>query len=85
MLTLTENASNAVTTIVGQAAGDSADAGLRIAEDPASVSLGLAVVESPLPGDEVVEESGARVFLDEYLPEVARQTPLTSRGRFDRE
>jgi DNA-binding CsgD family transcriptional regulator len=25
----------------------------------------------------------ARVFLDEYLPEVARQTPLTSRGRFD--
>ncbi|MGH2887358.1 MAG: response regulator transcription factor [Solirubrobacteraceae bacterium] len=26
----------------------------------------------------------ARVFLDEYLPEVARQTPLTSRGRFDR-
>jgi DNA-binding CsgD family transcriptional regulator len=27
----------------------------------------------------------ARVFVDEYLPEVARQTPLTSRGRFDRE
>jgi DNA-binding CsgD family transcriptional regulator len=27
----------------------------------------------------------ARVFLDEYLPEVARQTPLTSRGRFDRD
>ena len=27
----------------------------------------------------------ARVFLEEYLPEVARQTPLTSRGRFDRE
>jgi DNA-binding CsgD family transcriptional regulator len=26
----------------------------------------------------------ARVFLDEYLPEMARQTPLTSRGRFDR-
>ena len=26
----------------------------------------------------------ARVFLDEYLPEVAQQTPLTSRGRFDR-
>jgi DNA-binding CsgD family transcriptional regulator len=26
----------------------------------------------------------ARVFLDEYLPEVVRQTPLTSKGRFDR-
>jgi hypothetical protein len=29
------------------------------------------------------QELVARVFLDEYLPEVARQTPLTSRGRFD--
>jgi DNA-binding CsgD family transcriptional regulator len=27
----------------------------------------------------------ARVFLEEYLPDVARQTPLTSRGRFDRD
>lgn len=26
----------------------------------------------------------ARIFLDEYLPEVAQRTPLTSRGRFDR-
>jgi hypothetical protein len=24
------------------------------------------------------------VFLDEYLPEVDQNTPLTSRGRFDR-
>jgi hypothetical protein len=31
------------------------------------------------------QELVARVFLDEYLPEVARQTPLASRGRFDRE
>jgi hypothetical protein len=31
------------------------------------------------------QELVARVFLDEYFPEVARQTPLTSRGRFDRE
>jgi DNA-binding CsgD family transcriptional regulator len=31
------------------------------------------------------QELVARVFLDEYLPDVARQTPLTSRGRFDRE
>jgi DNA-binding CsgD family transcriptional regulator len=29
------------------------------------------------------QELVARVFLDEYLPEVVRQTPLTSRGRFD--
>jgi DNA-binding CsgD family transcriptional regulator len=31
------------------------------------------------------QELVARVFLDEYLPEVARQTPLTSRGRFARQ
>ena len=30
------------------------------------------------------QELVARVFLDEYLPEVAQSTPLTSRGRFDR-
>ena len=30
------------------------------------------------------QELVARIFLDEYLPEVAQSTPLTSRGRFDR-
>jgi DNA-binding CsgD family transcriptional regulator len=29
------------------------------------------------------QELIARVFLDEYLPEVMRRTPLTSRGRFE--
>jgi len=29
------------------------------------------------------QELVARVFLDEYLPEVAQSTPLTSRGGFD--
>jgi DNA-binding CsgD family transcriptional regulator len=29
------------------------------------------------------QELVARVFLDEYLPEVERQTPLTSHGRFE--
>ena len=69
MLTLTENASNAVTTIVSQAAG-TPDAGLRIAEDPGTANLGLVVVESPQPGDEVVEDSGARVFLDDKAAQV---------------
>jgi DNA-binding CsgD family transcriptional regulator len=31
------------------------------------------------------QELVARVFLDEYLPEVIQQTPLTSHGRFDRD
>jgi Fe-S cluster assembly iron-binding protein IscA len=68
VLTLTENACNAVTTIVGQAVA-APGAGLRIAEDPASSSLGLFVVDAPQPGDEVVEETGARVFLDDKAVE----------------
>jgi DNA-binding CsgD family transcriptional regulator len=31
------------------------------------------------------QELVARVFLDEYLPEVVQRTPLTSRGCFDRD
>jgi DNA-binding CsgD family transcriptional regulator len=31
------------------------------------------------------QELVARVFLDEYLPEVVERTPLTSHGRFDRD
>ncbi len=31
------------------------------------------------------QELVARVFLDEYLPEVAQRAPLTSHGRFDRD
>ncbi|HSV37814.1 MAG TPA: Fe-S cluster assembly protein HesB [Nocardioidaceae bacterium] len=69
MLTLTENASNAVTTIVNQAV-PTPGAGLRIAEDPASANLGLIVAERPEPGDAVVEDSGARVFLDDKALEV---------------
>ena len=69
MLTLTENATNAVSTIVGQASGGP-DGGLRIAAEPNSSDLGLMVAETPQPGDEVVEESGARVFLDDTAKSV---------------
>jgi hypothetical protein len=29
------------------------------------------------------QEPVARVFLDEYMPEIVQRTPLTSHGRFD--
>jgi Fe-S cluster assembly iron-binding protein IscA len=64
VLTLTENACNAVSSIVGQAA-TAPGAGLRIAEDGSSSNLGLVVAEAPQPGDEIVEDAGARVFLDD--------------------
>lgn len=65
MLTLTENANNVVKSIVEQASGTPA-AGLRISQDaPDSPALHVMPTEGPQPGDHVMEESGARVFLEE--------------------
>lgn len=65
VLTLTENANSVVKTIVDQAA-ESGDAGLRISQDaPDSPALHVMPTEAPQPGDQVLEEAGARVFLEE--------------------
>jgi Fe-S cluster assembly iron-binding protein IscA len=64
MLTLTENATDVVKTITQQTT-ESESAGLRISQQEADPnSLGLQPVESPQPGDQVLEAGGARVFLD---------------------
>jgi iron-sulfur cluster assembly protein len=68
VLTLTENANNVVKTIVDQAApnGQEGHAGLRISQDaPDSPALNVMPTEAPQPGDQVLEDSGARVFLEE--------------------
>jgi Fe-S cluster assembly iron-binding protein IscA len=64
MLTLTENAATAVKTIVERGA-DADTGGLRIhgAEDP-SAGFALSVAGGPESNDAVVDEAGARVFLD---------------------
>lgn len=65
MLTLTENASTVVKTIVDQS-GSAQEAGIRISQDtPDSPALNVITAEAPQPGDQVVEEDGARVFLEE--------------------
>ena len=65
MLTLTENASLIVKTITDQTT-DSGDAGLRFSQQGEDASaLAIAPVDAPEPGDEVVEDAGARVFLEE--------------------
>ena len=65
VLTLTENASTVVKTIVDQSA-PSDQAGLRISQDSEdSPALHVIATERPLPGDQVLEEDGARVFLEE--------------------
>lgn len=69
MLTLTENASTVVKTLVDQT-GSADEGGLRISQDaPDSPALHVIPSESPQPGDQVVEEDGARVFLEETAAE----------------
>ncbi|MCJ1707151.1 Fe-S cluster assembly protein HesB [Microbacterium sp. VKM Ac-2923] len=64
MLTLTEEATTAVKTITAQFP-DTAHSGIRIqgAGSPES-QFALSVVDAPEPEDAVVENAGARVFLD---------------------
>lgn len=64
MLTLTQNASTAVGSIIAERT-DAEEAGLRIFTAESGAGLDLALVEGPQPGDAVVEEGAARVFLDE--------------------
>ncbi|WP_136519046.1 MULTISPECIES: adhesin [Cellulomonas] len=62
MLTLTDNARTAVETLT-QRAGLPQEGGLRIAEQD-SGGFELALVAGPDPGDDVVTEGGAHVYVD---------------------
>ena len=65
MLTLTENASAVVNQIVSQE-GLGESAGLRITADEATQSnLQVSATQQAEPGDQVVEQAGASVYLDE--------------------
>ena len=65
VLTLTENANTVVKSIVDQS-GTGEQAGLRISQDePDSPALHVMPTQAPQPGDQVLEEAGARVFLEE--------------------
>jgi Fe-S cluster assembly iron-binding protein IscA len=65
MLRLTENASTIVKAVVDQSSTTD-DAGLRFSQEGANQgALTVATVEAAQPGDEVVEQGGATVFLDE--------------------
>jgi iron-sulfur cluster assembly protein len=65
MLTLTENASTIVKTLVDQNLS-SDDAGLRFSQEGTdSGGLTVTTAERAVPGDAVVEQDGAKVYLDE--------------------
>lgn len=64
MLTLTENASTIVNDIATQP-GLAPTAGLRItSENEADPTFEVTAAERPEPGDQTVEQSGAKVYLD---------------------
>ena len=70
MLALTENAVEAVQEILSSSEEAPELGGLRLAAEPAGtqMNLQLSVVALPAEDDEVIEEQGARLFLD---PEAA--------------
>jgi iron-sulfur cluster assembly protein len=70
LLALTDNAVEAVKTIVSSSDDPSETSGLRMVAEQAGAQMNLQLSVALLPGedDEVIEEHGARVFLE---PEAA--------------
>jgi iron-sulfur cluster assembly protein len=67
VLTLTSNAAEAVKTIAEASPELPNESGLRIQAEPTGegqVSFDLTMVESPDVADQVIEEAGARVFVE---------------------
>lgn len=84
MLTLTDEATEAIQGLVGSRPG----AGLRIfPESPMAngdeAQLGLSISDEPEPTDEVVEKSGAKVFLDQEVAPLVDGRTLDARPMGD--
>jgi Fe-S cluster assembly iron-binding protein IscA len=70
MLAMTDNAATAIRDITSSQDAPHG-AGLRIASDNSTTdSLTLTVVAEPALGDQVVDRSGARIFLDPHAAEL---------------
>lgn len=63
MLTLSPSAVQAVDTLLHSIPEANDDAGLRIGTDGES-HLTISIAAEPSPGDQVIEDGGARVFVD---------------------
>ena len=63
MLTLTDNAVTAIRSLTGREEVPDG-AGLRIATGAQAGSLTVGLAASPIEGDQVLDSSGARLFLD---------------------
>jgi iron-sulfur cluster assembly protein len=81
MLTITSNAAEAIRALV-ESTDSPDDGGIRISiaqQNGAQASLDLAIAPAPLDGDEVVEEEGAHVFLDEIAATALDDKSLDAR------
>jgi iron-sulfur cluster assembly protein len=76
MLTLTDNAVQAIRSLTSQPDSQT-DAGLRIMAGESDVApLQLSLAPNPMAGDEVVETEGARVFMEPAAAEVLSDKAL---------
>lgn len=66
MLTITENAQTLVRTLTEQAQITD-NGGVRLAPSQEPGQLEVSLAPEPAPGDQVVDHSGARVFVDRRL------------------
>ena len=75
MLTMTDNAVLVIRDLANQQ--DVAEAGgLRIAADTDAGSLSIELVEQPAQGDQVIDDQGARIFLDADAAELLNDTSV---------
>jgi Fe-S cluster assembly iron-binding protein IscA len=81
MLTVTAQAAQAINDLVSERP----DAGLRISSqssDSSGLRLELTLTTGPAPEDQVIDEHGSRVFVDEQVAELLSDKTLdaTSQG-----
>jgi Fe-S cluster assembly iron-binding protein IscA len=75
VLTLTDRAAATIRTLTSQP-GIPEETGLRMSvQDSDAGTLALSL-EGPQPGDEVVEDSGARVFVEHNAAEIVQDSEL---------
>lgn len=87
-LTLTDNAVAAVKEIVASAPEAEESSGMRIVarQTPdGQASFELSIAQVPLEDDEVIEEQGARVFLESNASDILGSKELDARVDADRQ
>lgn len=82
MLTLSPSAVEAVDTLLHSGLEIPDDAGLRIGSTGDS-QLTIGIAPEPAPGDQVIEEGGARVFVDSVIAEALDNAQLDARQQGD--